>query len=318
MGFALLILPKLCGGRHTKNAKRSPYDIMRSARYLLFVLPLLLTVPLNVSVRAAFENIGIIAGPMGMGGAYAAATHDTSALIWNPAGLARLHAPEIGIGYLDMYGVLGYSFLGIAHPIRTGRTVAAAILSSSDTEGISQERIMLLSSATRVWRQLHAGINAKYFNTSVHLEQGPLGRGAGWGADLGIQYALMTEKVRIGVVFPNLFSNLSYRRLEGKVSNGAYNESLMREWRIGFAAKLEPLLAAFEIENGHPLIGWEYQHNTTNRTFTMRLGWRFTDGVSRGLTAGFGYQHGNIALDYALVDGRYGSQTSLFSVRLFY
>ncbi len=258
-----------------------------------------------------------------MGGAYSATTHDTSALIWNPAGLARLPAPEIGISYMDLYGVLGYSCIGVAHPIQTGQTIGAALLNSSDTEGISQEHIVLLSAATRVWQQLHVGINAKYFTTSVNLEQVPLGRGAGWGADLGIQYTLMTEKVSIGLVFPNLLSNLSYHRLEGKVSNsGAYTESLLREWRIGVAVKVDApnrksdaVLAAFEIANGMPLVGCEYRHGARHGELALRLGWRFTEGF----TAGFGYQHGNIGLDYAFVNGRYGNpQTSLFSVRLLY
>ena len=276
---------------------------------------------LNRSVNAAFENIELMAGPAGMGGAYSAATQDTSALIWNPAGLARLPTPEIGISYLDLYGVLGYSFIGIAHPIRNGQTVGAAILNSSDIEGISQERIVLLSAAIRVWKRLYIGINAKYLSTSVNLEQVPLGRGAGWGTDLGIQYVLMTEKIRIGIVFPNLFSNLSYRRLERTAPESTYNESLLREWRIGAAVKVNlgsgtpdkkpnTVLAAFEIANGVPLIGCEYRH----AEFALRLGWRFNNG----LTAGLGYQRGNIALDYAFVNERYGSQTSLFSVRLFY
>ena len=179
---------------------------------------------LNGSVNAAFENIELMAGPAGMGGAYSAVTQDTSALIWNPAGLARLPAPEIGISYMDLHGVLGYSFIGVAHPIRSGQTAGAAILNSSDVEGISQERIVLLSAATRVWRRLHIGINAKYFSTSVNLEQMPLGRGAGWGTDLGIQYDLMTDSVSIGIVFPNLFSNLSYRRLKETI----FQEHLQR------------------------------------------------------------------------------------------
>ena len=276
---------------------------------------------LNGSVNAAFENIELMAGPAGMGGAYSAVTQDTSALIWNPAGLARLPAPEIGISYMDLHGVLGYSFIGVAHPIRSGQTAGAAILNSSDVEGISQERIVLLSAATRGWRRLHIGINAKYFSTSVNLEQMPLGRGAGWGTDLGIQYDLMTDSVSIGIVFPNLFSNLSYRRLKEMSSKSTYNESLLREWRIGSAVKInlssdtpdrkpDALLVAFEIANGVPRIGCEYRY----AEFALRLGWRFSDG----LTAGFGYQRGNIGLDYAFVNERYGSQTSLFSVRLFY
>lgn len=281
----------------------------------------MLTLLLSKSVNAAFENIELMAGPAGMGSAYSAATQDTSALIWNPAGLAGLSTPEIAIGYLDLHGVLGYSFVGVAHPIRKGQTVGAAILNSSDTEGISHERIVLLSAATRVWKRLHIGINAKYFSTSVNLEQVPLGSGRGWGTDLGIQYALMTDRVRIGVVFPNLFSNLSYRRLEENTTDGIYEESLLREWRIGTAVKVnfgsdtpDSLLAAVEIANGIPLIGCEYRNNVKHGDFAFRLGWRFT----RGFTAGFGYQYGNIGLDYAFVNERYGSQTSLFSVRLFY
>ena len=266
-----------------------------------------------------------MAGPVGMGGAYSAATQDTSALIWNPAGLAGLSTPEIAIGYLDLHGVLGYSFIGVAHPIRKGQTIGAAILNSSDTEGISQERIVLLSAAIRVWERLHIGINAKYFSTSVNLEQVPLGSGRGWGADLGIQYALMTDRVRMGVVFPNLFSNLSYRRLKENMTDGTYEEPLLREWRIGTAVKVnfgsdtsnrkpDSVLAAIEIANGVPLIGCEYRHNVKHGDLALRLGWRFT----HGFTAGFGYQHGNIGLDYAFVNEKYGSQTSLFSVRLSY
>lgn len=276
---------------------------------------------LNGSVNAAFENIELMAGPAGMGGAYSAATQDTSALIWNPAGLAGLPTPEIAIGYLDLHGVLGYSLIGIAHPIRKGQSVGAAILNSSDTEGISHERIVLLSAATRLWKRLHIGLNAKYFRTSVNLEQVLLGSGSGWGTDLGIQYAPMTDRVRIGVVFPNLFSNLSYRRLEENTTGSRYEEPLLREWRIGTAVKVnfgsrtpDSLLAAVEIANGVPLIGCEYRHNAKHGDFAFRLGWRFT----RGFTAGFGYQYGNIGLDYAFVNEKYGSQTSLFSVRLFY
>lgn len=285
----------------------------------------MLILSLREPVNAAFENIELMAGPAGMGGAYSAATQDTSALIWNPAGLARLPTPEIGISYMDLYGVLGYSFVGVAHPIREEQTIGAAILNSSDIEGISQERIIMLSTATRVWKRLHIGINAKYFSTSVNLEQMPLGHGTGWGTDLGIQYAPITDWIRIGIVFPNLFSNLSYHRLEKTTSKSTYNESLLREWRIGSAVKInlgsdtpdrksDALLAAFEVANGIPLIGCEYQSDVRYGEFALRLGWRFSDG----LTAGFGYQRGNIGLDYAFVNERYGSQTSLFSVRLFY
>ena len=259
-----------------------------------------------------------MAGPVGMGGAYTAATQDTSALIWNPAGLTQLPTSEIGISYLDLYGLLGYSFVGVAHPIRRGQTIGAAILNSSDTEGLSHERIVSLSAATRLWQQLRVGMSAKYFTTSVNLERVPLGHGSGWGADLGVQYTFMGERINIGVMFPNLFSSLFYRRLE----EASYTESLLREWRVGAAVqidapnrKADAVLVAVEVANGVPRIGCEYRYDAKYGEFAFRLGWRFTDGF----TTGFGYQRGDIGLDYAFVSGRYvGSQTSLFSVRVFY
>ena len=278
--------------------------------YLLCVLLLLL----SPQAEAAFENIGIMARPMGMGGAYSAVAHDTSALIWNPAGLAQLSTPEISVSYLDLYGLLGYSFVGWAHPIRPEQTIGAAILSSSDTEGISHERTVMLSAATPVINRLRVGVNAKYFSTATYLERMPLGRGVGWGLDLGIHYAVLGEEVAIGIMLPNLVSQLYYRREAAE----RYNESLIAEWRIGCAVNWDALLAAVEIVNGNLLLGCEYQHDASNGTFTARLGWRFTQGVSRGLTAGFGYQYSNIALDYAFVSGGYAAQTSLFSLRLFY
>ena len=306
--------PKISGGRHTKNTDRSSYSVSVLYRSLLFTLIFLLIGTTN----AAFENIERMAGPMGMAGAYTAATQDTSALIWNPAGLARLPTPEIGIGYLDLYGLLGYSFIGVAHPIRTRQALGAAILSSSDTEGLSYERIVLLSAATHVWKALNLGISAKYFTTSVNLEGIPLGQGSGWGIEVGIQSTFMKERVSVGMVFPNLLSNVSYRR----IGEAAYNESILREWRIGTAIEIDipsresdAVLAAVEIANGIPIIGCEYQYGARHGKFALRLGWRFTDG----LTAGFGYQRGTIGLDYAFVNGRHvGSQSSLFSVRVRY
>ncbi len=285
----------------------------------------------NRDVDAAFENSGVTASAMGMGGAYTAVARDTSALIWNPAGLVQLHSPEIGLSYTELYGILGYSFIGWAHPIRAReralrdfQTIGAALLSSSDTEGLSQEQIVLLSGATYVPRfPIHVGVNIKYFSTSVNLPNRdmpaltvPLGQGDGWGLDVGVRYRLSIqnlERVTIGVMFPNLLSQLYYRRQSVR-----YNQALLTEWRIGCAVILDSMLAAFELENGHPLIGCEYRLNSDKGTVALRFGWRFTGGVSRGLTLGFGYHGGNIVLDYAFVNGRYDAQSSRFSVRLSY
>ena len=272
----------------------------------------------EMEVGAAFENIGLTARAMGMGGAYSAVARDTSALIWNPAGAAQISSPEIGLSSVELYGLLSYSFVGWVHPIRLEQTVGAALLSSSDTEGISQERVVLLSAATRIPRiPLHVGINVKSFSTSVNLAPGVrLGSGAGWGIDFGLQSALKIHvgAMKIGLVLPNLLSQVAYEREAAE----RYNESLLREWRIGVALMGDAGLVAVEVANGHPLIGGEYRFNSGDNTFAVRLGWRLTEGVSRGLTVGFGYHGGDFALDYAFVSGMSTTQRSLFSVRIFY
>lgn len=316
---------KRIDGRHKTFFTR--YHSSHIAKRCILV-PLMIFVSLcGLEVDAAFESIGLTARAMGMGGAYSAVARDTSALIWNPAGVARMSSPEIGISYVELYGLLGYSFIGWGHPIRTGQTVGAAVMSSSDTEGISQERIVLLSAATRI-RQfpLHVGVSVKSFSTAVNLEPGvPLGNGAGWGIDLGVHYALKIsggavsqranfENIAFGLMLPNLLSRVAYRR----EAAARYTESLLREWRVGCAVTLNPLLASFELENGQPLIGGEYRFDSGDNTFALRLGWRWTQGVSRGLTIGCGYHGGNLALDYAFVNGHPAVQSSRFSMRLFY
>ena len=293
-------------------------DSSRPAKARFLVWLVVFVFLCEMEVGAAFENIGLTARAMGMGGAYSAVVCDTGALIWNPAGASQMSSPEIGLSYVELYGLLGYSFVGWAHPLRPGQTVGAAVLSSSDTEGISLERVVLLSAATRVpGVPLHVGINVKSFSSSVNLASGvPLGDGAGWGLDFGLQSALNIRVglIKIGLVLPNVLSQVVYEREAAE----RYSESLLREWRVGVAMLGDAGLVAVEMANGHPLIGGEYRFNSGDNRFAVRLGWRFTEGVSRGVTVGFGYHGGNLALDYAFVSGSYAAQSSRFSVRIFY
>ncbi len=245
-----------------------------------------------------------------MGGAYTAAADDTGALLWNPAGLARCAVREIGIGSLELQGLVTYSVLGITHPIRSGHTLGAALLNSSDSEALSQERVLLVSFGSRVWNRLNIGMNVKRFSTAVAIDQTPLGTGRGWGVDVGLQYRLFADHLRLGIALPNLLSTVAYQRQEIAGTPAArYSESVLQEWRIGGAVIVGSLLAAAEVANGVLLIGCEYRWDS----FSVRAGWRFSDGV----TVGFGHQRGNIGIDYAHINGRYGATTH-FTVRLRY
>jgi len=297
---------------------------VRYVKQIAFYLVLLSVVVLEA--HPAFENVGLVARPMGMGGAYTALASDASAMIWNPAGLAELTKPEIGLNYLELHGLVGYSFVAWALPMQDGRAIGAGLSSSSDPEGLYQELVFNLSAAEEIREDLHLGFNIKYLSSEASIGEIAVGSSGGGALDLGVRYMLADGRIVIALVLPNLLSYVRYsRNTLRNVDKTSYNERVARELRIGAAVNLNqfhPRLSnarvALELANGDFVFGGEYTVGTTNQQAGVRIGWRLTDGVSRGPTAGLGYQFSNLRFDYAFIGGRYNSQTSLFSVTLYY
>ncbi|MBM3236644.1 prolipoprotein diacylglyceryl transferase [Candidatus Poribacteria bacterium] len=292
----------------------------------------------TTELQAAFENIGIGAKPMGMGGAYTAPANDTNAIIWNPAGLADISKQEIGLSYLELYGLVGYSFIAYAHHIDNLGTIAGSLSGSNDSEGNYQEVALNISAARRIirnipmksgkssnldasgfWPNLSIGFNLKYLKSRANMGEIKIGSGAGCALDLGLRYDLK-NKLRLGIYLPNLLSYIAYNREELKNAKAdRYSESLFREYHLGLAVNLDFIhgslsrtLLSTELANGNLLFGMEKQL----RNAAIRAGYRFSNGLSNGITVGLGYRVAGFELDYAYVSGKYGSQTSQFSIKL--
>jgi hypothetical protein len=268
-------------------------------------------------LQAAFENVGIGAKPMGMGGAYTAQADDTNAIIWNPAGLADISTREISLNYLELYGLVGYSFIAYAHHLDSIGTVAAGLSGSNDSEGGYQE-VALKISAARQLMNLCLGFNLKYLRSRASMGEIKIGSGAGVAFDLGLRYNL--KRLRLGMSLPNLLSYITYNREELKNAEAdQYSESLLREYHLGLAVNLDFIHKSLsqtsfsaEVANGNLLLGMEKKIQNA----AIRAGYRFSKGLSNGITIGLGYKVNGFELDYAYVSGRYGSQTSQFSIKL--
>ena len=267
---------------------------------------------------AAFENVGISARPMGMGGSYTALAAGANAITWNPAGLVGLSRPELGLNYFEIHDLVNYSFISLMIPIQPNRGIGFGLLSSSDLEELYQELILDIAIAQKIWGTFQIGLNCEFLSSSASIGEIRVGSGRGIALDIGVLYTMQEDQVAIGLNLPNLISHVNYSRQKLKnVEAKSYHETLNRELGIGIAFKLGLLskkmsrgTLAIDYANGAPLIGLEYLIQNVNAQF----GYRFTHGISRGPTMGFGYQFNNFRIDYAYVNGKYGSSTSVFSV----
>lgn len=95
-------------------------------RTMLPALLLLLAGAARGAETAAFLDIGVGARGIGMGGAFTALADDSTAVYWNPAGLARLEKREVSVSHAELGLGTREDFLAYAHPTKHG-TIAAAM-----------------------------------------------------------------------------------------------------------------------------------------------------------------------------------------------
>ncbi len=272
-------------------------------------------------VWAAFENVGIGARPVGMGGAYTALANDVNAILWNPAGLSGIPKREIGLSYLELYGLVGYSFVAFAQPFAPIGTVAGSLSGSNDRDGNYQEIVLSIATARQVKPNFALGFNLKYLSSTTHMGNIKVGSGTGIAFDFGLRYDIWDERLSFGISLPNFLSYLAYNREELKnAPASSYSETLSIEHRLGLALKLDSFhkglsnsSCSLELANGCLSFGMEKRF----RDAAIRAGYRFSNGLANGITFGLGYKIGGFSLDYAYASGRYGTQTSQFSLILY-
>lgn len=127
-----------------------------------------------------FQDATDGARPAGMGEAFVAVADDTNAVLFNPAGYARIPCLEVSGMYSDLYtGLnpvlyngdhdrLGYSFVSLALPVSKsiGNFGASWIQLQSD---FYQENTLALSYARRIWERfnLDLGANVKILSWKI-------------------------------------------------------------------------------------------------------------------------------------------------------
>ncbi len=128
---------------------------------------LLITLFFPAAVSATFNDIGVGARPLGLGGAFVALADDSNATGYNAAGLGYIDAIQVGLTRAQRFnGLITYnSVSGIVPLGRIGSLGASLGLLTEDSE-IYQEQVVRISYGNALFEQLAIGANFKLFRTS--------------------------------------------------------------------------------------------------------------------------------------------------------
>ena len=123
------------------------------------------------SANAAFNDIGVGARPLGLGGAFVALADDSNAANYNAAGLAYIDEIQIGATYAQRFnGLVNYSTISGVIPISGIGTLGANIGILSEDSDIYREQTLRFTYGRTLFQQVGLGLNIKYFSTNFDSE----------------------------------------------------------------------------------------------------------------------------------------------------
>ena len=115
---------------------------------------------------SAFDDIGIGARPLGMGGAFVAVADDENATAHNPGGLSYIKKPQAGFTHLRMFsGVVDYNYVSAIIPLGNLGSMGLSFGMLGVESGVYTERNIAFSYAALVTEAVSVGANIKMLST---------------------------------------------------------------------------------------------------------------------------------------------------------
>lgn len=211
----------------------------------ILVTALILTFLCVGMTFAAFDDIGIGARPLGMGGAFVAVADDTNAAAHNPAGLGYVESAAAGFTHVRLYsGAVNYNYAGIVLPLKTAGAFGVNWGRLGEEGGIYSENSVAFSYSKMIIEPLSLGANLKMLNTSfdsdnIWVADNPYfanTSASGFTLDLGVLLKPVPG-LSIGLVGGNLIpADISISESE--------EEKVPMDLRAGLAYKLSAIAAS--------------------------------------------------------------------------
>ena len=278
-----------------------------------------ISVCVEVTCWADFEDLGVGARPIGMGNAYTALADDVNAIYYNPAGLAQLDECQFTSGYGKLYwglddgSNLGSGFVGYAHPLYHWGTLGVGWLNFG-LQGLYRENSFILSYGNTLKKKLLAGLNlkllSKKYGKTLYTESAIDDSGnttgerdpvfskgyskTGFSTDLGFLYKFNRE-YSLGLSLIDIIQpHMDLKDNKSRVPIGV---------RTGFLYNSDFLTFAFDttFRNGDINVYSGAEKWFLNRTFGVRAGLGVGSRRFSNLALGASYAKYLFQFDYAFL-----------------
>ena len=198
---------------------------------------------------AAFNDIGIGARPLGMGGAFVALADDGNAASYNAAGLGYITAMHVSLTTAQRFrGLINYNHISGIVPLRSAGSVGASIGILSEDSEVYKEQTITISYGKAFLQRFAVGMNLKSLSThfdennesvSVHLKNNSQFFASTSAADISFDLGMMANPVT-GLTLGLSAENL----LPADVSvSGLGQDSVPQNIRVGLAYRLTAIAA---------------------------------------------------------------------------
>jgi hypothetical protein len=255
-------------------------------------------------------RFGVGARAFAMGGAYGVIANDSTAVYWNPAGLAQTKQTSLQTMHSELFLGTAYDYVGWATPVGKGgfginllrlSTPGIILVENGVTVGEDSAAVdvIYLGYGTE-WYGWQIGLSGKYLREKL-----PTATGDGWSFDLGLQKPI-NDRFRIGLAVQDIAGT------DVKWDNGLH-ENIPANYRAGFSYSRDNLLMVLEEERAGDFSESHFGVEFSITDFLkIRSGLRGND-----FTAGIGINKNNYQFDYAYCAGDLGNTHRLsFGMRL--
>ena len=117
----------------------------------------------------AFNDIGVGARPLGLGGAFVALADDSNAANYNAAGLGYIDAIQVGGTHAQRFnGLITYNAISGIIPVGKIGAIGASFGDLAEDSDVYHEQTVRISYGNALFKQFAIGANLKLFRTSFN------------------------------------------------------------------------------------------------------------------------------------------------------